>query len=40
MDENETSVHKMKAWVKKARMFRENTKDDAQQDIRKFGTIR
>ena len=38
MNENETSVHKMKLWVKKARMFRAQAKDNAQQDIRKFGT--
>ena len=40
INEKETSVHKMKSWVKKARMFRANAKDAVQQDIRKFGTIR
>ena len=40
MNENETSVCKMKLWVKKARMFRAKAKDNVQQDIRKFGTIR
>ena len=40
MNENKTSIHKMKSWVKKARIFRANPKDAAQQDIRKFGIIR
>ena len=40
MNENETSVHKMKSWVKKAKMIRVNAKDDAQQDTRMFRTIR
>ena len=39
MNEKETSVNKMKSWVKKARMFRAKAKDNVQQDIRKFGTI-
>ena len=39
MNENETSVHKMKLWVNKARMFRAKAKDNVQQDIRKFGKI-
>ena len=40
MNESENSVYKMKSWVKKARMFRANAKDDVQQDIRKFGMLR
>ena len=40
MNENETSIHKIKSWVTKARMFRANAKNAAQQDIRKFGNIR
>ena len=39
-NENKTSVCEMKSWVKKARMFRTNAKDNVQQDIRKFGTLR
>ena len=40
MNENETLVHKTQSRVKKARMFRANTKYNVQQDIRKFETIR
>ena len=39
MNEKETSVHKMKSWVRKARVFRTNAKDNIQQDIKKFGMI-
>ena len=39
INENETSVHKMKIWVHKARMFRAKAKDNVQQDIREFGKI-
>ena len=35
MNENETSVHKMKSWVKKARMFRAKAKHNVQQDMKK-----
>ena len=39
INEKETSVDRMKSWIKKARMFRVNDKDNVQQDIRNFGTI-
>ena len=40
MNENETSIHEMRSYVSKFRLFRANTKDAAQQDIRKFRKIR
>ena len=40
MNENETSVCKMKSWVKIATMFRANAKENVQQDTRKFRMIR
>ena len=39
INEKQTCVNKMKSWIKKARMFRANAKDNVYQDIRKFGTI-
>ena len=39
MNEKENCVKRMKSWIKKARIFRANVKDDVQQDIRKFETI-
>ena len=40
INENETSIHTMRSWVKKARQFRANAKGVKQQDIRKFGKRR
>ena len=40
MNENETSIHDIRSWANKARLFRANAKDDTQQDIRKFRVIR
>ena len=40
INEDAATIEGMGVWIRKARMFRENSNDRKQEDIRKFGVSR